>query len=232
LLLILALAVIAVSANRRGTPVTAGPVRKASETTGRPVGGPNFVLLFPASAPEREATSEEWHWVTTKEPAVRLDGLCGLSRATSAPLTPVALAAADPVARTRAGSVEMDCRSYYDPTYDLIVYGPLGWNAAGPCAVSRGCRLSGDEVVAIFDELGVRNRARSAEKSSPTLPGSITLWRQARSASAAAGQWVLYQVRRWAGEWPLVGRLPQREVGAWDVSEYAESIEFSAEASE
>jgi hypothetical protein len=236
LLFILSLAVVAISTQSRPAAVRTWATSNASAVTSKAIGGPNYVLVFPAPAAENRTSNDEWHWVTAGTPAAQLEGLRCPARSKKTPLVSASVSAAEPIDRTVGAMHGMDCRSYHDPAYDAIVHGPLCPALARQGTMGAALTLSDEELLAIFDDLGNSRAAISLRKSTEGVHGSITLWRQARSASAAASQWLLYQFRRLTAEWSLVARgtngADTPGPRGQPVADYAEFSDFAGDRTE
>jgi hypothetical protein len=116
----------------------------------------------------------------------------------------------------------MDCLAHYDRVYDLAVYGLASETNKTPPAAKIS--LSADEIVGLFDELGVHPaRRRSA---SPSLVMGI--WLKLSSASAAARLWLVYQWCNLIDGPPEITQSRQHAAIRLRWDDYAELIDLAA----
>jgi hypothetical protein len=200
LLVLMTLAVIAISATSRSTSVIPTPRRTHALSKSRVAGRCNFVWIVPAAAsplPSRDQNPER--------------------KVTDKRLHSAVIAVADSVPQTTGICDPMDGRSHYDPVYDAVVYGPQVI-ATRQFSASTAA-IEADEMLMIFQQLGPSRRSAEPTQLAAGIESVLrTLWLRASSASAAARIWIAYHIRRLTDQLPVLSNVHGIETSqlAWN----------------
>ena len=223
LLALMTLAVLALSATSRSTSISRTPRRPAATSHLEAPGGANFVFLIPGQEDGAEERARDRGAAVTKARS-SFSAAPRSPRGPVKPLAPAYVRASEAIPDTAPVACPMDCRSFYDPAYDLIVYGRQA--ITKPAAISSTSTISTDEMLEIFRELGP---SRASPARFQFAAGQEVwlgrLWLRASSASAAARLWITFHIRRLTTELPLFSGAGPVECSELQWSEYAELVD-------
>lgn len=217
LLVLMTLAVIALSASHRSTTVSTEPRHTSASFRHKPAGGTNYVFVFPA-AKSLEVRGDHG----LKSDAESEPGSCDSQQhPVRKQLIPAVIQAAQTVESTAASIPAVDCLAHHDAEYDWVVNGFAGDVKSAEIMNQRS--LSADEIVSLFDELGVQHACQHS--ASPS--GVLSVWLKLSSATTAARLWLVYQWHSLIDDLSPRAVSDQQAANEWQWDEYSEFIDLA-----
>lgn len=217
LLVFMTLAVIALSASRRSTSVSSASRRTIATFRHKPAGGTNYVFVIPAAKSLDEGSGHGLQGDAEIEP----DSCASEQLPVRKQLIPAVVQAVKSVENTTATIPAMDSLAHHDAEYDWVVNGHA--DDIMSAEIFNRNSLSADEIVSLFDDLGVQHA-----NWHPVSPSRVlSVWLKLSSATAAARLWLVYQWHCLIDGLALPAEPDQQAANEWQWGEYSEFIDLA-----